>query len=73
MAGLPEGFTMLPEGQEPIYSGITIGNGAAVNVMPTSADSQYPRLKAPAPQPPQSAPSPTTAASPTSPTGAVPT
>eukprot|EP00971_Amphidinium_carterae_P193402 3837804-Amphidinium_carterae.1 len=65
MAGLPEGFAMLPEGQEPIYSGVTIGAGATVNVV---SNPQYPRLKAPAPQPPQSAPRPSTAASPTSPT-----
>eukprot|EP00971_Amphidinium_carterae_P067984 1345326-Amphidinium_carterae.1 len=32
MAGIPEGFTMLPEGQEPVFSGVTIGNGAVVNI-----------------------------------------
>eukprot|EP00971_Amphidinium_carterae_P306923 6099521-Amphidinium_carterae.2 len=73
MAGLPEGFTMLPEGQETLYPGVAVVNGAVVSTVPTPADPQYPRLKAPAPQPPQSAPRPSTAASPTIPTGPVPT
>eukprot|EP00971_Amphidinium_carterae_P217810 4323848-Amphidinium_carterae.1 len=76
MAGLPEGFAMLPEGQEAIYSGITIGNGAVANVMPSTADPQRPQLKARPPQEPQlaqSVPRPSTAANPASPPDTVPT
>eukprot|EP00971_Amphidinium_carterae_P246652 4898882-Amphidinium_carterae.1 len=56
MAGLPDGFTMLPEGHEPIVSGVTIASGNTINIMPSTSvtDPPYPRLKARPPQQPQS-------------------
>eukprot|EP00971_Amphidinium_carterae_P048667 959371-Amphidinium_carterae.1 len=69
MAGIPEDFAMVHEAQSGVtVSAVSIGAGATVNTM------QHPRLKAPAPPPPQSTtPRPSTSANPTSPTGAVPT
>eukprot|EP00971_Amphidinium_carterae_P233741 4638465-Amphidinium_carterae.1 len=75
MAGLPDGFTMLPEEHGPIqHSGVTIAAGNTINVLPTTSPGGVSFATADATTPmPQSVPRPSTAANPASPPGTMPT
>eukprot|EP00971_Amphidinium_carterae_P030980 609459-Amphidinium_carterae.1 len=66
MAGLPDGFTMLPEGQAPIANGVTFATeDDTVHTVPPASYRT--------PQRPQSVPRPSTSANPVSPPGTMPT
>eukprot|EP00971_Amphidinium_carterae_P057753 1142159-Amphidinium_carterae.1 len=79
MAGLPDGFTMLPEEHEPVHRrGVTIAAGNTINGLPTATQSSVSFATADETVPPQtgraqSVPKPSTAHSPTSPPGTIPT
>eukprot|EP00971_Amphidinium_carterae_P164558 3262389-Amphidinium_carterae.1 len=53
MAGPTDDYTVLPEEQDPIVPGVTIGRSNTIHIASSTTDPPYPRLKARPPQPPQ--------------------
>eukprot|EP00971_Amphidinium_carterae_P096055 1900835-Amphidinium_carterae.1 len=53
MAGPTDDYAVIPEEQDPIVPGVTIGRSNTIHIASSTTDPPYPRLKARPPQPPQ--------------------